>query len=152
MQLVTLAIVLMITGILTFFEIRGTTSTVTQAKLTAFESTVQALQQASIQYANINGSYNGLSCGALQADSLWPNNGTACNGNGISTPLTVDVVPQAVNNGANFMISISGAGVVGGGLTPDEYSMLWQHFSSGTTTVPGCNSGPVGSSGVNLCY
>ena len=154
MNLISIVIGLFIMGILTFYELRGDSATLKQANLTALEATIQSLQQASIQYANVNGSYSGLSCPSLQAYNLWNTNATSCAGNGITTRYSgagITVTPAPVNNNANFEIVIGGSGVIGGALTPDAYEMLWQHFESGTDTVNGCSSGYSGSS-VILCY
>lgn len=154
MNLIAIVIGLFITGILTFYELRGDTATLHQANLTALEASIQSLQQASIQYANINGSYAGLSCPSLQADNLWSTNTAGCSGNGITTRFSaagITVTPAPVNNNANFEIVISGNGVVGGAMTSDAYTMLWEHFASETDSVPGCTSGVSGSS-VTLCY
>ena len=152
MNLISIAVGLMIVGIISFYELRGGVSSIKQANVTAVETQIQTLRQAAIQYGEINGSYSGLSCIALQNANLLTGNGACDPSNSLSLASPYNnagllIIPAPCDNGAHFTISVSNF------FDPTTYSMMASKFVPGTSsTSTGCSTSESNGTGLTLCY
>ena len=117
MSILQIAIGLMISGIIAAASIVGGESLIHAAKVNSIKTAILAVSQKSIEYAQIKGSYNGLSCSGLQGQNLETVNGCAT-GTGYPSggafksilsegTMTVNGNPQppAQNAGSGYIIS-----------------------------------------------
>ena len=117
MSILQIAIGLMISGIIAAVSIVGGESMIHAAKVSSIKTAILAVSQKSIEYAQIKGSYNGLSCSGLQGQNLETVNGCAT-GTGYPSggafksilsegTMTVNGNPQppAQNAGSGYIIS-----------------------------------------------
>ena len=117
MSILQIAIGLMISGIIAAVSIVGGESMIHAAKVSSIKTAILAVSQKSIEYAQIKGSYNGLSCSGLQGKNLETVNGCAT-GTGYPSggafksilsegTMTVNGNPQppAQNAGSGYIIS-----------------------------------------------
>ena len=119
MSILQIAIGLMISGIIAAASIVGGESMIHAAKVSSIKTAILAVSQKSIEYAQIKGSYNGLSCSGLQGQNLETVNGCAT-GTGYPSggafksilsegTMTVNGNPQppAQNAGSGYIISFT---------------------------------------------
>lgn len=100
MSLIQTAIGLLISAVLTAAAIVGGSALIHSGKVTAIKNEITAIEQKSVEYANITGSYAGLSCTGLQGQNLEPANG--CTGESFTSALAegaLTVAPSSTNAG-----------------------------------------------------
>ena len=109
-ELFQLSIYLVISAVLAMVSFHFIRPIFHSAHVTSIETVVNNLRAAAGNYDEINGSYNNISCSALQGAGLWPPNG--CNGPGGGATLSDEGNPSITigpgpNSSTNYAITIS---------------------------------------------
>ena len=105
MSILQIAIGLMISGIIAAASIVGGESLIHAAKVNSIKTAILAVSQKSIEYAQINGSYSGLSCPGLVGANLEPANG--CNGSEFTSVQSEGSLTVNQSGNAGYTISFS---------------------------------------------
>ena len=82
MSLVETSIAILISVVLTVAGLVGAKAVMHSGKIQALESGIRSVQQLSLQYANMNSSFSGLSCSSLVSNNLQPASSCTPSGTG----------------------------------------------------------------------
>lgn len=140
MSLVQVAVSIFVSMIVFAGSLYGLQSEFHASKIKALETSIRTLEQAAVQYGQINQGYSGLSCGALATDNLIPPQD--CNGtNYITVFPTASVVVQPISSLPNdFEITVQDST----DLTATDFTNIYNSFDTTINTTRSSNNGASG--------
>lgn len=131
MNLLSIAVSIMITVILTVASLTGAEALIHGARVSAVETIIRHIQQESIQYGQMNGGYQGLSCQNLVADSLWLAQG--CNSStqfNVEIPVSMSVYSPSPSS---FIVSVTDPS---GYFNEEDFANICKAFSLSSVCSP----------------
>lgn len=131
MNLLSIAAGIMITVILAAASMTGVEALIHGARVSALESIIRHVQQESIQYGQMNGGYQNISCQALVTDNLWLPQGCS-NATQFNTEIPVSMSVSSPSP-SSFIVSVTDPT---GYFNAEDFANICKSFSLSSVCTP----------------